>query len=73
MFNFLWKKCNKNCPHYEVKGSTCRLDQFNLAPSIKCLLVHICFLLRCFEIDREVEQSEDNWWKGGDDGESKEK
>lgn len=67
IFTRLWRECNPKCAYYDVnKRTKCNLLEFGSAPTIKCLLVQLCFLLRQFEIDRErydKEEREGEQWK----------
>ncbi|GAG85279.1 unnamed protein product [marine sediment metagenome] len=67
IFSRIWRECNRNCPHYAIRQKDkCKLDAYTLAPAIKCLLVHICKLLRQYEIDRNsnyIEEDDGDGWK----------
>lgn len=65
MLNRVWQNCNDKCGFYKRDDDKCGLKLYHLAPSLKCLLVMICYLLRGFELDRDKETENEDWWKEG--------
>ena len=56
-------KC-KDCEHFDEELSIpCKVKSYHELEHTYCLLLHIVWLLRAFEIDREKETEDDNWWK----------
>jgi hypothetical protein len=49
----MWKDCDVKCAFYDSEKDVCSLSKFHKAPSIKCLMVSMCYLLRGVEMELE--------------------
>jgi len=59
-------KC-RDCKYFDEKhgkgGTPCTIENFHDLPSLRCLLLHQVWLLRGFEMERQDQNDDDNWWK----------
>ncbi len=64
MKDTFWRNCNPDCSYYNLdKNRICGLDNYLDAPTLKCMLAHLCMLLRRFEIEREKIGKDGDEWK----------
>ena len=57
-------KC-ENCKHWDNEAGICGIENFHKAPKLRCLTLHIIWLLRTEELERQDERDAGEEWKNG--------